>query len=157
MARAFREAGLPVVLVTVDLASDGTDAITVRTAAATTQQRRPDDFAALRPELDGCPGDIRIVKRGANAFYGTELDLQLRRRHVTGIVLAGIATSMGVESTARAANDRAFELVIAADATTDFDADSHEHCMRKAFPRIAELASTDEIAAALLARHGGAG
>ncbi len=84
-----------------------------------------------------------------NAFYGTDLDLELRRRKVTGIVLAGISTSIGVESTARAANERGYELTIVTDAVTDPDEGAHLNSLRAIFPRIAELATTAQVLTAL--------
>ena len=83
------------------------------------------------------------------AFYGTELDLELRRRKISGIVLAGISTSIGVESTARAANERGYELTIVTDAITDTDERAHLNSIRAIFPRIAELATTEEVLTAL--------
>jgi Isochorismatase family len=73
-----------------------------------------------------------------------------RRRKVTGIVLAGISTSIGVESTARAANERGYELT---DAITDTDEDAHLNSLRAIFPRIAELATTEEVLTALPAAN----
>jgi nicotinamidase-related amidase len=93
--------------------------------------------------------DIVITKHGWSAFYGTELDLELRRRKVTGIVLAGISTSIGVESTARAANERGYELTIVTDAVTDTDEGAHLNSLTAIFPRIAELATTEEVLTAL--------
>lgn len=110
---------------------------------------RGPDWAELRPELEIGGDDLIITKRGWNAFYGTELDLQLRRRRITGIVLAGISTSIGVESTARAANERGYELTVVTDAVTDLVAGAHSNSLDVIFPRIAELATTEEVIAAL--------
>jgi nicotinamidase-related amidase len=86
-----------------------------------------------------------ITKRQWGAFFGTDLDLQLRRRRATGIVLAGIATSMGVESTARQAFEYGYNVTIAADAATDLNADAHARSLDWIFPMLAELGTTDEI------------
>ena len=107
------------------------------------------DYGAFRAEVGLSDDDIVVTKRNWSAFYGTELDLELRRRKVTGIVLAGIATSIGVESTARAANERGYELTIVTDAVTDTDEGAHLNSLRSIFPQIAELATTDEILSAL--------
>jgi nicotinamidase-related amidase len=106
----------------------------------------------MRPELRLDQHDILITKRGWNAFYGTELDLQLRRRGITGIVLAGISTSVGIESAARAATERDYQLTIVTDAVTDTDLGAHTNSLNVIFPKIAELATTDEVIAALDAR-----
>jgi len=109
----------------------------------------PADFADLRPELGLAPGDLVITKHGWNAFYGTDLDLQLRRRGVTGIVLAGISTSIGVESTARAAAERGYQVAFAVDAMTDLVAGAHANSRDVIFPRLGQVDTTDRIIAAL--------
>ena len=84
-------------------------------------------------------GDILITKRQWGAFTGTELDLQLRRRGIRTIVLGGVATNMGVESTARQACELNYEVVIAKEATTSLAADLHEFAMTRIFPMIARV------------------
>jgi nicotinamidase-related amidase len=103
------------------------------------------DYSELEKALDQQPSDILITKRQWGAFFGTDLDLQLRRRRATGIVLAGIATSMGVESTARQAFEYGYNVTIAADAVTDLNADAHARSLDWIFPMLAELGTTDEI------------
>ncbi|MEV4442923.1 isochorismatase family protein, partial [Streptomyces sp. NPDC049577] len=77
------------------------------------------------------------------------LDVQLRRRGVTQIVLAGIATSMGVESTARAAHEHGYHVTVVTDAVTDIDADVHRNSVEKVFPRLAETDTVENILALL--------
>ncbi len=149
LARAFRERGLPVVLVNVAFAPDFADAVKVRTDAPPPPRPRDDDFSEFVAELDAQPSDIRITKHQWGAFYGTELDLQLRRRGVTQIVLGGIATSIGVESTARAANERGYQIAFARDAMTDRNAASHDHSIDHIFPRIGQVRTTAEVLAAV--------
>jgi nicotinamidase-related amidase len=93
--------------------------------------------------------DIEVTKRQWGAFYGTELELQLRRRGVDTIILCGIATNIGVESTARNAWELGFNLVIAEDACSAADAEQHQGSFTNIFPRIARIRSTEEILAAL--------
>jgi len=100
-------------------------------------------------ELPSQPGDLHILKRQWGAFYGTELDLQLRRRGIKTIVLAGIATSVGVESTARNAWELGYDIVFAEDATSGPDAASHAHSFEKIFPRIGRVRRTAQVLAAL--------
>ena len=97
LAAAFRSRGLPVVLVRTSFAHDGADMLTPRNEQPPPSLTRAPDFAELRPELARAHEDIVITKHQWDAFFGTELDLQLRRRGVTGIVLVGISTSIGVE------------------------------------------------------------
>ncbi|MUL48276.1 isochorismatase family protein [Mycobacterium sp. CBMA293] len=107
-----------------------------------------DDFLE---ELGRQSDDVIVTKRNWGAFYGTDLDLQLRRRGVTQIVLGGVATSIGVESTARCAHERGYHLVLATDAMADLDPDAHRHSITKIFPRIGETTTTAEVLTALAA------
>lgn len=147
---AFREKRRPVVLVRVDWAPDRGDALKARTQTAPPTGAFAPDFSEYIPELRADPArDILIQKRQWGAFYGTDLDLQLRRRGVTNIVLCGISTSIGVESTARDAWERSYNLTFAADAMTDTNEQAHARAFEIIFPRIGEIGSTDEILAKL--------
>lgn len=149
LAAAFRKAKLPVILVNVTYSPDRGDQLKPRADVAPSTAALAPDFAELVPELDAQPGDIRITKRQWGAFYGTDLDLQLRRRGITGIVLAGISTSIGVESTARAAYEHAYNITFAGDAMTDTKEVSHLHSIGQIFPRIGQVRTTAEILAAI--------
>lgn len=109
----------------------------------------PPDWSELVPELGRTPTDTVILKRQWGAFYGTDLDLQLRRRALTTVILCGIATEFGVESTARDAYERGYELVFAEDAMTGRTAESHANAVGRIFPRIGRVRSTEEIVGAL--------
>jgi nicotinamidase-related amidase len=148
LAEAFRRARLPVVLVNVAFSPDGADRPHNRTDLQIQLPTSP-DFSELVPELGAEPSDLRVTKRQPNAFYGTDLDLQLRRRQVTGIVLTGISTSIGVDGTARAAHERGYNLTFAADATTDRDPVAYDFVTKKMFPRLGEVDTTDAIIALL--------
>lgn len=145
LVEAFRRADLPVVLVTVAFSPDGGDRVRSRTEIAARPMPTDPAFIDVVPELGPKPGDILITKRQWSAFYGTELDLQLRRRQVTGIVLTGVATSIGVDSTARAAYEHAYDVTFASDAITDIDPAAHEFAMKKIFPRIGEIDTTEAL------------
>jgi nicotinamidase-related amidase len=145
LADAFRRASLPVVLVRVAFSPDGADVLQLRTDAPPRARATAPEFSELVPELNVQPNDLLITKRQPNAFYGTELDLQLRRRHITGIVLAGVATSIGVDGTARAAHERGYNVTFAKDAMTDLDPVAHEVVLTKMFPRLGEVDSTEAI------------
>ena len=151
LADAFRAKGLPVVLVNVMTVGDGRDFVHARTEMALRSPPPGPEFGELMAELGRTPSDLVITKRQASAFYGTELDLQLRRRGVTGIVLAGVATSIGVDTTARAAHERAFNVTYAIDAMTDRSLEAHEFVRTSIFPRFGESDTTDAILA-LVAR-----
>ena len=142
---AFRARALPVVLVHVTSAADGSDAVPGRAEAPRPTTPRPAGWDTIVDDLAGHPSDIIVTKRNWGAFYGTDLDLHLRRRGVTQIVLAGIATTMGVESTARAAHEHGYNVTLATDAMTDRDAEAHRNSIERIFPRLGETGTTADI------------
>jgi nicotinamidase-related amidase len=116
LADAFRRAGALVVLVHVARSPDGGDRLRTQVDEPQPTTQMPVDFAEIVAELGPKDGDIIVTKRQWGAFYGTDLDLQLRRRGMTAVVLGGIATNYGVESTARDAHERGYELILVEDA-----------------------------------------
>ncbi|MFD9501973.1 isochorismatase family protein [Streptomyces sp. NPDC060035] len=139
LADAFRAKGLPVVLVRVTGGAPG------RTDGPAPAGRPAADWADLVPELGPREGDIVVTKQQWGSFYGTDLDLQLRRRGITQIVVTGIATSIGVESTARSAHEHGYHVTIATDAVTDMDGGAHRNSVEKIFPRLGETDTTAAI------------
>jgi len=146
LARAFRERGLPVVLVNVSGMAPG------RTEAVRPKFSFPADWTELVPELERQPGDYLVTKQRWGAFLGTNLDAFLRQRGVTQVVLTGIATSAGVESTARSAYDLGYNVALVVDAMTDRDAEAHRHGVERVFPRLGETVKTDDLLELLKAR-----
>ncbi|MER7180181.1 cysteine hydrolase [Streptomyces hyaluromycini] len=141
LAAEFRRHGLPVVLVNVTGRAPGrTEAGRSAGSAAP-----PSGWAELVDELDVQQTDHLITKRRRSAFHDTGLDTLLRDLGVTQIVLAGISTSSGVESTARSASDHGYHVVLATDAMTDPDADAHLHSVGRIFPKLGETATTAEV------------
>ncbi len=102
-------------------------------------------YSKIVPEIPAKPSDIFITKESLNAFYGTTLHEELQNRNITGLVLAGISTSIGVEGTARAANERGYNISFAADAITDRNEMAHIHSTTYIFPRIGEVGTTADI------------
>ncbi len=141
LARVFRRRGLPVVLVNVSGAAPG------RTDAGPRAFSFPPNWTELLPELEQQPGDLLITKQRWGAFLGTTLDDDLRRSGVTQVFLTGVATSAGVESTARSAYDLGYDVVFVVDAMTDLDPDAHRHSVEKIFPRLGETATMREVLA----------
>ncbi|MGW1636869.1 isochorismatase family protein [Streptomyces lavendulae] len=88
------------------------------------------------------PGDIEIVKRTVGAFQGTGLDERLRERGVDTVVVAGLVTTMGVESTARAASDLGYDVEFVEDAMSGFAADEHAFAVDRIFPRFGAVRTT---------------
>jgi nicotinamidase-related amidase len=149
LASSFRERGLLVVHVKVGFAPDFGDAFAPRADNPVPHPEPTAGWDDFLPTLGVAATDVIVTKHQWNAFHGTDLDVQLRRRGVTGIVLAGIATAVGVESTGRAAMDHAYNVTIATDAVTDINPAAHDGSLANIFPRFAELGTTDEVIAAL--------
>jgi nicotinamidase-related amidase len=152
LADAFRAHGLPVVLVRVSFAADGADTVPGRTEAPSRAGTFPPGWDAVVDDLAGHPEDIVVTKRNWGAFHGTDLDLHLRRRGITQVVLTGIATSAGVESTARAAHEHGYNVTLAVDAMADRSAEVHAHSVEQIFPRLGETGTTEEILGLLAKR-----
>jgi len=148
LAEAFRTVGLPVVLVNVTGGAPG----------RTEQPRRigdmPPDWSEIVPELNQHLSDLLVSKRTWGAFMHTDLEARLRTLGVTQVVLAGVATSIGVESTARQAYELGFNVTFAIDAMTDLNADAHLNSTTRIFPRMGETGATEDIIALLKSTHG---
>jgi nicotinamidase-related amidase len=145
LAARFREAGALVVLVRVGFSEDDLDRLKAPAEEAAPAGPIPADFSELAPELDRQPSDLVITKKQWGAFYGTELDLQLRRRGIRTIVLTGISTNFGVESTARDAWERGYAVVFVEDAMGGFSAEAHAFAFATIFPRIGRIRRSDEL------------
>ncbi len=139
LARAFRAHGSPVVLVNVTAMPRG------RTDVGGGGSVLPPDSTELLPEIAESADDLRVSKQATGAFHRTMLDDLLRQRGVTQVFVVGIATSRGVESTARSAQDLGYDVVLVTDAMTDRNADVHGHCVTVTFPRIGETETTERV------------
>jgi nicotinamidase-related amidase len=144
LADRFRKVGAPVVLINVGWSKDFGEVLRQLVDQPNPAGSFLPDFSEL---IDGLakPGDIHITKRQWGAFHGTEMDLQLRRRGIQTIVLGGIATNIGVESTARQAWEHGYSLVIAEDITSAMSADMHEFAFSKIFPRISRVVKSADV------------
>lgn len=143
LTTAFRRRGLPVVLVNVTGVAPG------RAEQKRSLDGMPADWADLIPELNAQPDDLLITKKTWGAFTNTPLEAQLKALGVTQVVLAGVATSAGVESTARYAHELGFNVTLALDAMTDMSPEAHDNSVTRVFPRLGETGSTAEIVALL--------
>ena len=149
LAAQFRAHGSPVVMVRVGWSDDYAEALKQPIDALAPAKALPENWWDYPTALGKNASDIEVIKRQWGAFYGTDLELQLRRRGVDTIVLCGISTNIGVESTARNAWELGFNLVIAEDACSAASADQHQGSMTHILPRIARVRSVDEILQAL--------
>ena len=150
LAEACRKHGMPVFLVRVALSPDGKNALHPVADAPMQFQKPPPDWSEIVPEMGPKPGDIVITKRQWGAFYGTELDLQLRRHGMASIILCGIATNIGVESTARFAYEYGYNQIFAEDAMSALSLEEHTFTVTKIFPHIGLVRKTAEILSDLL-------
>jgi nicotinamidase-related amidase len=139
LADAFRRYGLPVVLVNVNSGAPG------RTEQPPSAAQRPADWTDLVSELDPQPTDIKVTKRTWGAFMHTDLEARLRKLGVTQVVVTGVATSIGVESTARQAYELGFNVTLAVDAMTDINGDAHVNSISRIFPRLGETGTARDI------------
>lgn len=138
---AFRAKNLPVVLVNVAGGAPG------RTGQPRHAGELPADWAQLVPEMTPQPGDLTITKYTWGAFHNTALHDELQQRGVTQVVICGIATSIGVESTARQAYELGYNVTLATDAMTDLNINTHNNSIELIFPRLGETGTTDEVLA----------
>jgi nicotinamidase-related amidase len=139
LAEAFRSHGLPVVLVNVDGAAPG------RTEQAPRIRDFPAGWTDLVPELNRQPEDHTVTKRTWGAFTSTGLGEHLKKLDVTQVVIAGVSTSAGVESTARQAHEVGFNVTLAVDAMTDTNSDAHIDSVTRIFPRLGETGTTRDV------------
>lgn len=147
LIREFRARALPVVLINV-----------AGTAPGRTEQPRrlsgelPPGFTDFIPALDRQPSDIVVTKRSWGAFAGTDLETRLRQIGVTQVVVIGVATGTGVESTARQAYEAGFNVTLAIDAMTDMRREAHTYSIEHVFPRLGETGTVREIIGLLAQR-----
>jgi len=144
---AFRAHGLPVALVNVAGGAPG------RTEQPPRQRSFPPGWTDFVPELGQQPADIVVTKRTWGAFAGTDLESRLKTLGVTQVVIAGVATGTGVESTARQAYEQGFNVTLALDAMTDLRPEAHDYSIRNVFPRLGETGTAQDIIDLLEARR----
>jgi len=143
---AFRERGLPVVLVNVAGVAPG------RTERQRRSEQYPAGWTDFIPELDQQPGDIVVTKRTWGAFASTDLENRLKSMGVTQVVVAGVATGTGVESTARQAYEHGFNVTLALDAMTDARPEAHDYSITNVFPKLGETGTAQDIIGLLATR-----
>ena len=147
MAAAFRRNHMPLFIVNVSASPDGKDRLLPITdgVGAWFNAQLSADWSEIVPELDLQKDDQLVTKKQWGAFYGTDLDLQLRRRKIDTIVLCGISTNIGVESTARFAYEYGYQQIFVEDAMSSRSCREHEHTIETIFPRIGRVRKTREI------------
>jgi nicotinamidase-related amidase len=139
LAEAFRARKLPVVLVNVDGQPPG------RAERSFSLASMPAGWTELIPQLNRQPSDHLVTKKTRGAFTNTDLEKYLRANGVTQLVVVGVATSAGVESTARHAHELGFHVVVITDAMADSDADAHHNSVTRIFPKMSETGTTQQL------------
>lgn len=140
----FAEKGAFVVLVKVST-EDGKDILKPNKDSKTKSKHLPQGWDSFVPELINVENAHHIIKRQWGAFYGTDLDLQLRRRGIDTIVLCGVSTSIGVDTTAREAFQHGYNQIFPTDAMTASTKEEHDYVCKYIFPKIGKLRTTEEI------------
>ncbi|NWL89833.1 hydrolase [Paenibacillus sp. 79R4] len=147
LVELFRQKGGFIACVKVAF-HDGRDALKPTTDMPPAPARPiPADWAELAPELGVSGQDYVVTKRQWGAFFGTDLDLQLRRRGVDTIVLCGVSTNIGVEGTAREAYQHGYNQILITDAMAAASEEEHQLSCKYIFPRIGKLRTTEEFIA----------
>ncbi|MDB5716570.1 MAG: isochorismatase hydrolase [Sphingomonadales bacterium] len=147
LSDAFRRHDLPVVQVVVDSVNFG------RTDNSRPHSPQPAEAMNLIPELHRADTDHHVVKTTVGAFTSTNLEAILKSEGVTQVVVIGVATSFGVESTVRHARELGFNVTVATDAVTDVSEENHQRALKGIFPRMAETGSAEDIVALLDSGH----
>ncbi|SRR5579885_238806 len=152
LARVARARGATVIYVMNTRRADGADQVSVPTQAGSAGGGRPVEgtpgwqvVEVLRPE----PADLSVIKRRRNAFHGTDLDLLLRARGITTLLVGGQRTTIGVESTARDAHDHDYAVIILRDGCGGVPDEEQTWAMERIFPGIARIMTCAEVAALL--------
>ena len=147
LADAFRVHGAPVIYVRVDL----NDFMQLPVDQPHHRGDKPLPAAAseITPSAGFQHGDILVTKRHWGAFAGTDLEQQLKSRGIDTVVLTGISTNAGVESTARQGTGLGFAFVLVEDACSSQNAEHHRFAFENIFPRLTRVRTTDEVLATL--------
>lgn len=148
LVEAFRARKLPVVLVNVDGQPPG------RTERSFSLDKMPAGWTELIPQLNRQPSDHLVTKKTRGAFTNTDLEQYLKANAVTQVVIIGVSTSAGVESTARHAHELGFNVAVVTDAMTDTESDAHHNSVTRIFPKMSETGTTQQLLDLLETTHG---
>ena len=143
LVAAFRKASLPVVIINVNPVNSPLNPL--RKDAKSPATAFDENWLKITSEIQTTEKDIFITKNTWNAFTNPAVNEELKKRNVTGIVLAGVSTSIGIEGTARAASENGYNITFAKDAMTDMFAEAHAHNLKYIFPRLGEVDDTGKI------------
>jgi nicotinamidase-related amidase len=148
LVAAARAAGATVAFVRVDYGEGNALQVRVPNDAQMSWDP-PAGWSQLDPRLGAVEGDVVVTKHVVSGFHATDLDLQLRRRGITTLVVGGIATHMGVEGTVRSAFDHGYAQVLVEDAMGAMTEEQHRYPVAEVFPIVGHVATTDAVVEAL--------
>lgn len=154
IAQALRQAGGTVILVRATISADGGDMLAPPCDLSRPPMPAsiPADYFDLVPAMAPEAGDLVVTKRQWGAFYGTDLELQLRRRGLKSLILTGIATNFGVESTARFAFELGFEQIFVSDAMSAASEAAHVASLA-VFARMGHVRPADVVVRSIETAH----
>lgn len=144
LVSTFTNNGIFTVLVRVS-SVDGKDALRPSVDLKSHRSKFQEGWDSYVSEIANGEKVYNITKRQWGAFYGTDLDLQLRRRGIDTIVLCGISTSIGVDTTAREAYQHGYNQIFIEDAMTASRKEEHDYVCKHIFPRIGKVRTTKEV------------
>jgi len=144
LINTFTENGDFIVLVKVSTV-DGKDMVHPKTDLKM-DFKFQEGWDSFVPELENIKNAHIVTKRQWGAFYGTDLDLQLRRRGIDIIVLCGVSTSIGVDTTAREAYQNGYNQIFVEDAMTASTKEEHDYVCKYIFPKIGQVRTSEEVA-----------
>lgn len=149
VAEASRRAGVLVVLVRVESGPDGALALTPSLDGEPQQWTLPEGAHDFPDRLRPGDRDVVVTKYGWGGFYGTDLDLQLRRRGIDTLLVGGLVTNIGVDTTMRQAHERGYDQIVMSDLCGAFTQADHDYSLQSIFPRIARIRTVAEVVGAL--------
>jgi nicotinamidase-related amidase len=109
----------------------------------------PEELSQIVPEAGRQEGDLLITKYHWGAFGGTPLEQELKARGIDTVILTGISTNIGVESTLRQGASLGLAFVVVEDACAAQDAGDHQFTIGKIFPRLSRVRTAGAVLAAL--------
>jgi nicotinamidase-related amidase len=152
LAEACRRAGILVVLIRVGHDDNKMPHPSPKTDSSFGGFRQAADAKEIPAGLGPKPGDVIVDKYNWGGFYGTNLDAHLRRRGIDTLIVGGLVTNIGVDTTMRQAQERGYEQVLVEDAAAAMTFEEHDYTLRIVAPRLSRVRSTGQVLAVI--EHG---
>jgi nicotinamidase-related amidase len=149
LSQACRKAGALVVLVRVGHDSHNLPILQPTTDSKFSGFQFGPDAKEIPPALGPEPADIVVDKYNWGAFYGTNLDDHLRRRGIKTLIVTGLVTNIGVDTTMRHAHERGYDQILVSDAVAAMTIEEHDYTLRVVAPRLSRVRTTEQVLGAL--------